>query len=151
MKPYLRITLQKQDPCTNLPRRMFSCEIANCLIFFLVSGQISFPAKIQRGKTSYRKMMKLKDKCFKTEDKEKKEITVRVEREECPDGGYGWIICIAAAIIQFIILGIHNNFGILYTYFMKDLDADPADTGESSPSSQRVVQTVGNSLVLVPH
>ncbi|KAM7430136.1 hypothetical protein ABFA07_019109 [Porites harrisoni] len=73
-------------------------------------------------------MMKLKDKCFKTEDKEKKEITVRGEREECPDGGYGWIICIAAAIIQFIILGIHNNFGILYTYFMKDLDADPADT-----------------------
>ncbi|XP_073246825.1 monocarboxylate transporter 10-like [Porites lutea] len=73
-------------------------------------------------------MMKLKDKCFKTEDKKKKEITVLVEREECPDGGYGWIICIAAAIIQFIILGIHNNFGILYTYFMKDLDADPADT-----------------------
>ena len=136
MKPYLRITLQQQDPCTNLPRRLFSREIANCLIFFLVSGQIIFPAK----KTSYRKMMKLKDKCFKTEDKKKKEITVLVEREECPDGGYGWIICIAAAIIQFIILGIHNNFGILYTYFMKDLDADPADTGESSPSFQRVVQ-----------
>ena len=52
--------------------------------------------------------------------------------KECPDGGYGWIICIAASICQFIIWGIHNNFGILYTYLMKDLKADPADTGESS-------------------
>ena len=52
--------------------------------------------------------------------------------KECPDGGYGWIICIAAAICQFIIMGIHNNFGILYTYLMKDLKADPADTGELS-------------------
>ena len=51
---------------------------------------------------------------------------------ECPDGGYGWIICIAAAICQFIIMGIHNNFGILYTYLMKDLRADPADTGKLS-------------------
>ena len=50
--------------------------------------------------------------------------------KECPDGGYGWIICIAAAICQFIIMGIHNNFGILYTYLMRDLKADPADTSE---------------------
>ena len=79
-------------------------------------------------------MMKLRDKCFKTEVKTEKVATVEISAEarECPDGGYGWIICLAAAIIQFIILGIHNNFGILYTYFMKDLNADPTDAGKIS-------------------
>ncbi|KAK2569119.1 Monocarboxylate transporter 10 [Acropora cervicornis] len=46
---------------------------------------------------------------------------------ECPDGGYGWVICLAAAVIQFITLGIHNNFGILYTYLIKDLQVDPTE------------------------
>lgn len=77
-------------------------------------------------------MTNLKNKIFRNEEKtEKSEKVTAVEvcvEDECPDGGYGWIICLAAAIIQFIILGIHNNFGILYTYFMKDLNAEPADT-----------------------
>lgn len=55
-------------------------------------------------------------------------LEVEITRD-CPDGGYGWIVCIAAALVQFIILGIHNNFGILYTYLMEDLKANPADTG----------------------
>lgn len=77
-------------------------------------------------------MMKLKDKCFRKEEKTDKVATVEISAEvpECPDGGYGWIICLAAAIIQFIVLGIHNNFGILYTYFMKDLNANPTDAGK---------------------
>ena len=45
------------------------------------------------------------------------------------------MICLAAAIVQFIILGIHNNFGILYTYLMDDLKAEPSDTGKISKSS----------------
>ena len=55
-------------------------------------------------------------------------LEVEITRD-CPDGGYGWIVCIAAALVQFIILGIHNNFGILYTYLMEDLKVNPADTG----------------------
>lgn len=81
-------------------------------------------------------MTNLKNKIFRNEEKtEKSEKDTAVEvcvEDECPDGGYGWIICLAAAVIQFIILGIHNNFGILYTYFMKDLNAKPADTGKIS-------------------
>ena len=80
-------------------------------------------------------MIKLKNKIFRNEEKTEKVTTIEICLEaECPDGGYGWIICLAAAVIQFIILGIHNNFGILYTYFMTDLKADPADTGKMSPS-----------------
>lgn len=77
---------------------------------------------------------KLKNKIVRCEEQPEQvtKVEVRVEglEEECPDGGYGWIICLAAAIIQFIILGIHNNFGILYTYFLNDLHAEPSDTGK---------------------
>ena len=81
---------------------------------------------------------KLKGKIVKGKEKPDKVSTVEIRVEgsekDCPDGGYGWMICLAAAIIQFIILGIHNNFGILYTYFMNDLNAEPSDTGNISPS-----------------
>ena len=51
------------------------------------------------------------------------------EEAECPDGGYGWVICLAAAVIQFVIFGIHNNFGVLYTHLMRDLKVDPTEGG----------------------
>jgi len=72
---------------------------------------------------------KLKSKLVKDEERPDDDATtVRVEKE-CPDGGYGWIICVAASVIQFIILGIHNNCSILYTYLMKDLNTGPSETG----------------------
>ena len=78
-------------------------------------------------------MMKIRDQVVRNKKEKYKVRTVEIcVDRECPDGGYGWIICIAAAICQFIIMGIHNNFGILYTYLMKDLRADPADTGKLS-------------------
>ena len=78
-------------------------------------------------------MMKIRDQIVRNKKEKYKVSTVEIcVNRECPDGGYGWIICIAAAICQFIIMGIHNNFGILYTYLMKDLRADPADTGKLS-------------------
>lgn len=80
-------------------------------------------------------MIKLKNKIFRNAEKTVEIPTSEVSGEtEYPDGGYGWIICVAAAIIQFIVLGIHNNFGILYTYFMKELNADPTDAGKISPT-----------------
>ena len=78
-------------------------------------------------------MIKLWNKIAKKKTKKLEVTAVDICAEkECPDGGYGWIICIAAAICQFVIWDIHNNFGILYTYLMRDLKADPADTGELS-------------------
>ena len=71
---------------------------------------------------------KLKSKFVKDEERPDDATTVRVEKE-CPDGGYGWIICVAAAVIQFIILGIHNSYSVLYTYLMKDMNTEPSETG----------------------
>ena len=72
---------------------------------------------------------KLKSKLVKDEENPDDNVTtVRVEKQ-CPDGGYGWVICLVAAVIQFIILGISNNYSILYTYLMKDLNTGPSETG----------------------
>lgn len=46
-----------------------------------------------------------------------------------PDGGYGWVVCFVGFVVQFIIFGVHNSFGILFTYLMKDLKSEPSDTG----------------------
>lgn len=37
-----------------------------------------------------------------------------------PDGDWGWVVCAAAFLIQFIVLGIMNNFGILYVKLFED-------------------------------
>ena len=72
---------------------------------------------------------KLKSKLAKDEEKQDDNVTTIRMEKECPDGGYGWVICVAAAVIQFIILGIHNNCSIWYTYLMKDLNTGPSETG----------------------
>ena len=55
-------------------------------------------------------MMKIRDQIVrnKKEKYEVRTVEICVDRE-CPDGGYGWIICIAAAICQFIIMGTVNT------------------------------------------
>ena len=46
------------------------------------------------------------------------------------DGGYGWVICFAACIVQFLVSGLQNNFGILYIYILKELsDGGKAKSG----------------------
>lgn len=101
------------------------------LRFLLTSDQeISCISPRQKllGNQAYKMLGKLKHKITKSESKSEKVTTVDLCVEaDCPDGGYGWIICLAAAMIQFIILGIHNNFGILYTYLISDLRAEPSD------------------------
>jgi len=72
---------------------------------------------------------KLKGKLAKDEERPNDDATTIRTEKECPDGGYGWIICVAASVIQFIIVGIHNNCSILYTYLMKDLNTGPSETG----------------------
>lgn len=57
------------------------------------------------------------------------EMEVVLEGEDFPDGGFGWVICIAASFVQFVILGIHNSFGVFYTYLMRDLSTEPSETG----------------------
>lgn len=53
-----------------------------------------------------------------------------------PDGGWGWIIAGVAFIINGIVLGIHNSFGLLLDYFIENgifgvTEKDTAAVGKS--------------------
>ena len=37
-----------------------------------------------------------------------------------PEGGFGWVIVVAAFMVQFFVLGTINNFGILYTSLLDE-------------------------------
>ena len=59
-----------------------------------------------------------------------KPIVTSVEAELRKDGGCGWVICFAAGLVQFVVLGIHNSFGILYIVFVREYNWSKALTGK---------------------
>lgn len=59
--------------------------------------------------------------------KEKSEAEV-VSRTAKPDGGYGWIVCCGTFIVNFVVFGIHNSFGVVYVNLLDDLDLGEMQT-----------------------
>ena len=46
-----------------------------------------------------------------------------------PDGGWGWVVCLGAFLVQFIVLGMQNTAGIVYTELVKKLKSQRGATG----------------------
>ncbi len=46
-----------------------------------------------------------------------------------PDGGWGWMVCLGAFLVQFIALGMQNTAGIVYTELVKELKSQRGATG----------------------
>lgn len=49
--------------------------------------------------------------------------------ETHPDGGWGWVVCLGAFLVQFIALGMQNTAGIVYTELVKELKSQRGATG----------------------
>ena len=49
-----------------------------------------------------------------------------------PDGGFGWIVVFGAFCVQFMVLGVMNNCGILYTELLDEFKQSKAKTGKST-------------------
>lgn len=47
----------------------------------------------------------------------------------CPDGGWGWVACMGAFFIQFMMLGIQNAAGIIYTALVDEFQTPRGVTG----------------------
>ena len=56
-------------------------------------------------------------------------VTDKENRQGCKDGGRGWQVCFSAALLKFVVLGIHNSFGILYIVFVREYQWSKAFTG----------------------
>lgn len=54
-----------------------------------------------------------------------------------PDGGWGWVVCLGAFLAQFIVLGMQNTAGIVYTELVKELKSPRGATGEPYTAQAR--------------
>lgn len=71
--------------------------------------------------------------CLKKKDGENgKEavLIVNYEDESWKDDHWGWVVCLFAALVQFVVFGIHNSFGILYIAFVREYGWSNALTGK---------------------
>ena len=69
-------------------------------------------------------------------EEEGEEVGQLVDEEEDemlpPEGGFGWVIVVAAFCVQFCVLGTMNNFGILYTSLLDEFKQGRQKTCECS-------------------
>lgn len=64
------------------------------------------------------------------ESNEVDNVQVEIEVQSAtPDGGWGWLVCLAGFIAQFVILGIQNNTGILYKALLVEYNTGKGETG----------------------
>lgn len=47
-----------------------------------------------------------------------------------PDGGFGWVVVFAAFCVQFIVLGVMNNFGVIFSSLLVEFKRSKSQTGE---------------------
>jgi len=63
-----------------------------------------------------------------TESKEIDKIQVEVRVRSVPDGGWGWLVCLAGFIAQCVVLGIQNNTGIIYKALLEKFKQSKGET-----------------------
>ena len=47
-----------------------------------------------------------------------------------PDGGFGWLVVVAAFCVQFFVLGVMNNFGVLFSELLVEFKRSKSQTGK---------------------
>ncbi|KAJ7328161.1 hypothetical protein OS493_025574 [Desmophyllum pertusum] len=62
------------------------------------------------------------------DSKEIEKVQVEIEVRSVPDGGWGWFVCLAGFIAQFVVLGIQNNTGILYKALLEEFKTSKGET-----------------------
>lgn len=62
------------------------------------------------------------------ENKEIEKIQVEIHVRSVPDGGWGWLVCLAGFIAQFVVLGIQNNTGIIYKALLEEFKQSKGET-----------------------
>lgn len=63
--------------------------------------------------------------------------SVEFDLHNPPDGGYGWLVVFAAFCVQFIVLGVMNNFGVLFSELLVEFKRSKSETGKRFHSPHR--------------
>lgn len=123
--------------------------MTSCVIWSFSSAKKIFPftwnllagverVKRERYKTSHFQVSQLSFEEFTRklaimgkdtkENKEIEKIQVEIHVRSAPDGGWGWLVCLAGFIAQFVVLGIQNNTGIIYKALLEEFKQSKGET-----------------------
>ena len=72
--------------------------------------------------------------------KDESRAELHPSRNVKPDGGYGWIVCCGTFIVNFVVFGIHNSFGVVYVNLLDDLQLGQMQTGKQLGGSTNKLQ-----------
>jgi hypothetical protein len=74
------------------------------------------------------------------EDDKESVLSAKVEAtlENPPDGGWGWVVCLACFYVQVVAIGLPFAFGVIYTTYL-----DPRCPDEKPDGGTEVNFTVG--------
>lgn len=56
------------------------------------------------------------------------ELSKNPDNGEKPEGEWGWVVCCGTFLVNFIVFGIHNSFGVIYEYLVNELHLGEAET-----------------------
>ena len=54
----------------------------------------------------------------------------QIHRDEAPpDGGWGWIVCLGALMVNFLTVGQQNSAGVVYSALLNEHSSQRGETG----------------------
>ena len=69
--------------------------------------------------------------------------------ETPPDGGWGWVVCMGALMVNFLTVGQQNSAGVVYSALLNEYSSQRGETGKVSClfhyQSKNLTYTIGTS------
>ena len=97
--------------------------------------------------------MTSKERCDEvSEEDDQPAATVnQVHHKPPPDGGWGWVVCLGAWMVNFLTVGQQNAAGVVYSALLNEYSTKRGETGRVANTNlrhltHRVHLKIGNSL-----
>ena len=70
------------------------------------------------------------DELLDTDDKSD-EPANQIHHKPPPDGGWGWMVCLGAWIVNFLTVGQQNSAGVVYSALLNEYSTQRGETGKA--------------------
>ena len=64
------------------------------------------------------------------EDDQQADTVIKVNHKPPPDGGWGWVVCLGAWIVNFLTVGQQNAAGVVYSALLNEYSTKRGETGK---------------------
>ena len=67
---------------------------------------------------------------FVETDREPCKVANQFHQDETPpDGGWGWVVCLGALMVNFLTVGQQNSAGVVYSALLNEYSSQRGETG----------------------